>query len=85
MTTQTELTPVPAVAARRSGRKWTVIRWSSPLALLALWQPGSALGVIPQDVLPAPSLIIEAGIELIENGQLADALAVSGVRVVEGL
>ncbi len=85
MTTQTELTPAPAVAARRSGRKWTVIRWASPLVLLALWQLGSALGVIPQDVLPAPSLIIEAGIELIENGQLADALAVSGVRVVEGL
>ncbi len=36
--TQTELTPAPVVAARRSGRKWTVIRWASPLVLLALWQ-----------------------------------------------
>ena len=85
MTTQTELTPAPATAARRRDRKWTLIRWASPLVLLALWQLGSALGVIPQDVLPAPSLIIEAGLELIENGQLADALQVSGVRVVEGL
>jgi sulfonate transport system permease protein len=50
-----------------------------------VWQLGSALGLIPQDVLPAPSLILEAGVELIENGQLADALAVSGRRVVEGL
>ena len=55
------------------------------MVLLALWQLGSALGLIPQDVLPAPSLIVEAGVELIENGQLADALRVSGIRVVEGL
>ena len=37
-----------------SGR---LIRLASPLVLLALWQLGSALGLIPQDVLPAPSLI----------------------------
>ncbi len=55
------------------------------MVLLAIWQLGSALGIIPQDVLPAPSLIVEAGIEVIENGQLADALRVSGLRVVEGL
>ncbi|GFG95718.1 ABC transporter permease [Mycobacterium timonense] len=61
------------------------MRVVSPLALLALWQLGSAVGVIAQDVLPAPSLIVEAGVELIRNGQLADALQVSTVRVVEGL
>lgn len=66
-------------------RKWEVLRVVSPLALLALWQLGSALGVIPADVLPAPSLIIEAGVELTRNGQLADALHISTVRVVEGL
>jgi sulfonate transport system permease protein len=52
---------------------------------LALWQLGSAIKVIPEDVLPAPSLIADAGLELVRNGQLADALQVSGVRVVEGL
>src|SRR5690349_16212058 len=62
-----------------------LIRLASPFVLLALWQIGSAIGLIPQDVLPAPSLIAEAGVELLRNGQLADALAVSGVRVVEGL
>lgn len=61
------------------------MRIASPLALLALWQLGSALRLIPQDVLPAPSLIAEAGVELVANGQLADALRVSGIRVVEGL
>jgi len=66
-------------------RKWGLIRLLSPVILLALWQLGSAVGLISQDVLPAPSLIVEAGIELIKNGQLVDALRVSGVRVVEGL
>ncbi len=61
------------------------MRAVSPLALVALWQLGSALGVIPTDVLPAPSLIVEAGVELTRNGQLADALHISTVRVVEGL
>ena len=84
MTTSTELTPARA-RARRNDRKWALIRWASPLVLLVLWQLGSAVGLIPQDVLPAPSLIVEAGIEVVENGQLADALRVSGVRVIEGL
>ena len=66
-------------------RKWGLIRLASPIVLLALWQLGSALGLIPQDVLPAPSLIFEAGVDLIRTGELVDALGVSGVRVVEGL
>jgi len=75
----------PAVNRRWAHRKWGLIRLLPPVVLLGIWQLGSALGLIPQDVLPAPSVIIEAGIELIENGQLADALKVSGVRVIEGL
>ncbi|PQP42171.1 ABC transporter permease [Mycolicibacterium austroafricanum] len=70
---------------RRADRRWALIRLASPFILLAVWQLGSAVGLIPQDVLPAPSLIAEAGIELIGNGQLVDALTVSGLRVVEGL
>ncbi|WP_082945814.1 ABC transporter permease [Mycobacterium sp. E1747] len=66
-------------------RKWEFVRIASPLALLALWQLGSALNVIPQDVLPAPSLIVDAGLELTRSGQLASALHISGIRVLEGL
>ncbi len=72
-------------ATRRRQRAWSLLRITSPLVLLALWQLGSALGLISQDVLPAPSLIAEAGVELLGNGQLADALRVSGIRVLEGL
>ena len=53
--------------------------------LLLIWQLGSAVGAIPADVLPAPSLIADAGLELIRNGQLVDALRVSGIRVTQGL
>jgi sulfonate transport system permease protein len=88
----TELaTPAVAVstATRPAGwwarRKWEILRVASPLVLLALWQAGSAVGLIPQNVLPAPSLIAEAGVGLVRNGQLGDALRVSGMRVVEGL
>jgi sulfonate transport system permease protein len=76
---------VAAPTRRWSRRKWEILRLASPLVLLALWQLGSAIKVVPEDVLPAPSLIADAGLELVRNGQLADALQVSGVRVVEGL
>ena len=81
------LTPgvVPGAKTPSRQRKWGWIRLASPLALLAAWQIGSALGIIPQDVLPAPSLIADAGVELIRNGQLVAALQTSGIRVVEGL
>jgi sulfonate transport system permease protein len=88
VTSPAELAAPAAASERRrprGSRTWTLVRFASPCVLLVLWQLGSALGVIPQRVLPAPSLIFEAGLELLRNGQLADALTVSGVRVLEGL
>ncbi|HEX2285489.1 MAG TPA: ABC transporter permease [Mycobacterium sp.] len=79
------IAPVPAANSRLRQRKWGLIRMASPVVLLIAWQAGSALGLIPQNVLPAPTLIVEAGVELVENGQLTDALRVSGIRVLEGL
>lgn len=65
--------------------RWTVVRALSPVVLLVLWQIASAAGVLSERVLPAPSLIFDAGLELLRNGELADALAISGTRVVQGL
>lgn len=82
-------TPAPHVDPNRPGRwsrhRWTVIRVLSPVGLVILWQIGSALRLIPERILPAPSLIVDAGVELARSGELADALVVSGTRVVEGL
>jgi sulfonate transport system permease protein len=77
--------PTPTLGKALGQRRWGIIRISSPLVLLALWQLLSAAGAIPQDVLPAPQLIFDAGLQLIRNGKLAEALEVSGLRVVEGL
>ena len=65
--------------------RWTVVRALSPVVLLVLWQIASAAGVLSERVLPAPSLIFDAGLELLRNGELANALAISGTRVVQGL
>nr|WP_027507067.1 ABC transporter permease [Rhodococcus sp. UNC23MFCrub1.1] len=78
------VTPVRAPSWWQRHR-WTVVRALSPVAILILWQIASAAGVLSERVLPAPSLILDAGIELARNGELADALLVSGTRVIQGL
>jgi len=55
------------------------------MALVALWQLGSFAGVIPERTLPAPNLVLDAAWQLVRDGELGSALAVSGVRVLEGL
>jgi len=77
----------PTVSWRRRlhVRRWEILRWLSPLAVLVIWQAGSAAGLIPADVLPAPQTIARAGIQLVGNGQLAAALRISGLRAIEGL
>jgi sulfonate transport system permease protein len=79
--------PVPASSKTSLWQRyrWTVLRTLSPIVLLVLWQIASAAGVLSERVLPAPSLIFDAGLELLRNGELADALAISGTRVVQGL
>jgi sulfonate transport system permease protein len=78
-------TPVSPKDSAWQRYRWTVVRVLSPVALLVLWQIASAAGVLSERVLPAPSLIFDAGLELLRNGELADALAISGTRVVQGL
>ncbi|UVE97020.1 ABC transporter permease [Dietzia sp. B32] len=60
------------------------MRWLSPVALIALWQIAGATGILPERILPAPQLIAESALELIASGELADALAISGLRVLQG-
>ena len=82
-----------ATARRARGRttrgprsSWTTwLRWSSPLLLLAAWQGAGATGLLPERILPAPQLIAEAAAGLLASGELQQALAVSSVRVAQGL
>ncbi|QVQ54902.1 ABC transporter permease [Spiractinospora alimapuensis] len=49
-----------------------------------VWQVGSALGLIPERLLPAPTTIAVTGWELLGDGTLLPAIAVSLQRVVVG-
>ncbi|WP_132992796.1 ABC transporter permease [Gordonia zhaorongruii] len=83
---QKDLGPSAAERRRvRRNRTLTAVRIAAPLAVLGLWQLGSALGVLPQDKLPAPSVIIDAGWEKFQDGDLTAAIAASGQRVLIGL
>ncbi|WP_278261758.1 ABC transporter permease subunit [Nocardia sp. AG03] len=65
---------------RRAG----FLRALSPIALLLIWQVGSSSGWIPAKKLPAPSKVVDAGLEIYRSGQLGDALLVSGGRALYG-
>ncbi|WP_235997760.1 ABC transporter permease [Nocardiopsis coralli] len=69
-------------AGRTDPRAWH--RWISPLALLLIWQVGSAVGLIPERLLPAPSAIALTGVELFQDGTLLPAIGTSLQRVLIG-
>ncbi|MFJ4856824.1 ABC transporter permease [Streptomyces sp. NPDC088730] len=83
-----DLEPVTPAAARgvrlRNVPRW-LRRTAGPLLLLALWQVLSATSVLHPDVLASPGTIARAGWELIADGTLTSAMAVSLQRVAVGL
>lgn len=80
-------TPAPG-PRNPDGRKRTGFgipwRMVSPLAVVVLLQLGSTLGLIPERILPSPLKILAAGWEVISDGSLVQALAVSAQRVAVG-
>ncbi|GAA1114974.1 ABC transporter permease [Nocardiopsis composta] len=56
-----------------------------PVLLLALWQAGSATGLIPERTLAAPSTVLATGADLIATGRLQEHLLVSLGRAMTGL
>ena len=71
----------PDVAARRRGRKRgpsratplgsVLLGLSFPLALLAGWWWAARLGLVPEQILPAPETIYETTAGLLADGSLA--------------
>ncbi|MEU3405001.1 ABC transporter permease [Streptomyces sp. NPDC006670] len=74
----------PSSARRRTVPRW-IRRTTGPLLLLALWQSASTLGWLSADTLAPPSTIASAGADLIGDGTLPGAMAVSLQRVAIGL
>jgi sulfonate transport system permease protein len=74
----------PDVGGRK--RRWPVgSRAISPLILVALWEIGARVGIIPQRVLAAPSHVAGTFYELVASGELGSNLIVSLGRVAAGL
>jgi sulfonate transport system permease protein len=86
-------TDTAGVAQRRAplrsplwSRTWVRIAggFVVPLVILAVWQFVTATGIVPPYRLPGPWSVVEAGIELIERGQLWLHIAISVQRVFIG-
>lgn len=60
-------------------------RWTSPILLLALWEAGSRLGLIPSRTLAAPSAVVATLLQMIASGELPANLLVSFGRAAVGL
>jgi sulfonate transport system permease protein len=61
-----------------------VRRLYAPVGLLLLWAAASAAGLLNSRLFPAPWQVVQAGIRLTLNGELATHLSASLLRVVEG-
>ncbi len=57
-----------------------VAPWVLPLMLLAVWQVSVSAGWLSTRILPAPSAVIEAGVNLVRSGEIWTHLAISGWR-----
>ena len=57
-----------------------VAPWVLPLMLLAVWQLSVSAGWLSTRILPAPSAVIEAGVNLVRSGEIWTHLAISGWR-----
>lgn len=75
----------PKTATPVQTRKFRLpLRWISPVALVLLWQLASSTGVLSPDKLASPLTVAESAGELIADGQLGEAFAVSITRVLFG-
>ncbi len=72
--------------ARPAGRRrlWQILPWVVPLGLLVLWQALSSLGLLNPRVLPAPTAVVAAAIELSEQGRLLPDIWISFQRAISG-
>jgi len=69
---------VPAALSRR------LLPWLVPALVLLGWQVGASTGFIPDNVLPAPTAVAEAGWRLARDGTLLENIRVSAGRALTG-
>ncbi|MGO4110414.1 ABC transporter permease [Paenibacillus sp. YAF4_2] len=69
---------------RWTGLPYWLHGWVLPVIILALWEAASALGLVSDSALPAPSRIAEAFWKLCLNGDMAKHLSTSAIRAGGG-
>ena len=67
-------------ASRLNNLAHTLAPWTLPVLLLAVWQLSVSAGWLSTRILPAPSAVIAAGVELVRSGEIWKHLAISGWR-----
>lgn len=77
--------PRPSLSWLRPLRSLSTARWLSPLALLAVWEIGSRVGLIPSRTLAAPSAVLTTLFGMVATGELPANLLVSLGRAGLGL
>lgn len=86
-------TATASAARRRTGRRGpasptplgsVLLGLSFPFALLVAWWWAARLGLVPEQILPAPATIYETVSSLLADGSLATHLEVSTHRVLVG-
>jgi sulfonate transport system permease protein len=97
--TAAQVTPAPAATLRGARaatprrrarsvvlgpRALQVIRWLSPVALIVLWQVASSTGVLDEKTLASPVQLAGTARDLLESGQLQEAIRVSARRAAIG-
>jgi sulfonate transport system permease protein len=73
----------PARSTRHSLPR-SIRRLTGPFLLLALWSIASSRGWISSDFLPSPATLVATFRELVQNGDLIEALTISLQRVIIG-
>ncbi len=69
-----------------AGRKTSaIVPAIIPVGLIAIWQIASVAGLLPSQILPAPTAVVKAAAELTADGELFHNLAVSTARAATGL
>jgi sulfonate transport system permease protein len=74
-----------ALTRLRRRLSWPLGIYTTPVAILVLWQVTSELGWLPEKIAPAPTAIVQAGVDLWKIGELGTDLTTSLHRVGLGL
>lgn len=61
-----------------------IYMWLPLIALIALWEYTSRIGILNPSIMPAPSGIVQTFVNMVESGRLQTNLVASLLRIIKG-